>query len=968
MIEENLKNLLKEHTDRQDEKHEKAIQEVRSRQIKVMNEVRSLLLNLQPVTNNNSVNIPAKVAKPEKELAYMKFMQPELARLEFPKFDGDHLHDWLFKCNQYYEFDETPETMKIKIASLHLEGTALQWHQNWVHSRRDKRLPTWKEYVSALNVRFGIDLHHDPLAELMKLKQVGPVQTYLKKFEELLNSVLNKISLTEDFVVSSFISGLKEELQYIVRMLYPKNLQQAVSLAKLQELAVENANRKGKTKSEYVNPLPILPTPNVSQNRGEVSGESIGSNSPRSNVGKPFKQRSNKEFEGKRQKCLCCWCDEKYSSGHSCRMKRLSRLEVIKDECGEEDEIIEKKMEGKVGLMEDEASARISLNALAGIQSLSDYNTMRVSGSVYGQKMHILIDSGSTHNFIDSITAERLGCGMTENSPVTVIVANGDRILCNKVCAGLKWKMQGVEFEAGLLVLPLEGCQMVLGIQWLILLGSILWNFKELRMEFMVGKKKVVLRGSPQPRLQLMQCKSLAKALPLPSEMCRIQFCSLVVSRGEMALTDVEKSNQELPASEQQRQLEDLLHKNDDVLQEVDMLTLIRSHDHEIILKEGTNPISERLYWCPAFQKDINEEGIKEMQKKGMIKQSSCLFSAPVVLVRKKDSIWRLCIDYRAINEKTIKDKIPIPPDELHGDEYNSKLDVRSGYHHIRMNEHDVGQTTFHTHEGHYEFLVMPFGLSTNATYTFRSLMNDVFKPFLRKYVLVFFDNILVYNNCWEAHLKQLNVVFNVLRAKQLYTKRSKCTFAVKRIDYLGHIISNNGVEMDESEVEAISKWPNPKTIKELRGFLGLTGYYRRFIKGYGMLAKLLTELLKRNNFNWTSTSTDVSNKPKEVMSLSPLLALPNFEAEFVIEIDTCEEGVGAVLMQEGRPSAYMSKTSSDRHRLLSVYKEKMLAIVMAIQKWRQYLLGKHFKIKSDHQGLKSLLQQRITHPDSRNG
>lgn len=129
------------------------------------------------------------------------------------------------------------------------------------------------------------------------------------------------------------------------------------------------------------------------------------------------------------------------------------------------------------------------------------------------------------------------------------------------------------------------------------------------------------------------------------------------------------------------------------------------------------------------------------------------------------------------------------------------------------------------------------------------------------------------------------------------------------------------------------------------------------------MLAKLLTELLKRNNFNWTSTSTDVSNKPKEVMSLSPLLALPNFEAEFVIEIDTCEEGVGAVLMQEGRPSAYMSKTSSDRHRLLSVYKEKMLAIVMAIQKWRQYLLGKHFKIKSDHQGLKSLLQQRITAP-----
>lgn len=345
--------------------------------------------------------------------------------------------------------------------------------------------------------------------------------------------------------------------------------------------------------------------------------------------------------------------------------------------------------------------------------------------------------------------------------------------------------------------------------------------------------------------------------------------------------------------------------------------------------------MSVRPYRYPAFQKNVIEGLVTEMLDKGLIRPSSSPFSAPVVLVKKKDNSWRMCIDYGAVNEKTVRDKFPIPLieellDELHGAEFFSKLDLRSGYHQIRMNEQDIQKTAFRTHEGYYEFLVMPFGL-TNAPSTFQSLMNEIFKPFLRKFVLVFFDDILVYSADWETHLRQLEVVFSILQTNKLFSKRNKCTFATRKIDYLGHSISKEGVEMNEEKIAAINNWPCPKNIKELRGFLGLAGYYRRFIKGYGILSKPLTELMKKNNFQWNQSSAEAFSNLKRVISSGPLLQLPNFDAEFVVESDACEEGIGVVLMQGGKPTTYLSKALSDRQKLLSIHEKEMLAIVMAI-------------------------------------
>nr|GEX36698.1 retrotransposon-related protein [Tanacetum cinerariifolium] len=236
-----------------------------------------------------------------------------------------------------------------------------------------------------------------------------------------------------------------------------------------------------------------------------------------------------------------------------------------------------------------------------------------------------------------------------------------------------------------------------------------------------------------------------------------------------------------------------------------------RSHDHQIPLMPNTPSINVKPYRHPPNQKDAIEGMVKELMDSGVIRASQSLFSSPIVMVKKKHDTWRMCIDYRQLNKHIVKDKFPIPVieeliDELNGYVVFSKLDLRSGYHQIRMNADDICKTTFRTHEGHYEFLVMPFGLS-NALSTFQSLMNTVFMAFLRKFVFVFFDDILIYNKNLEEHCDHLAQVLQVMKDNTLYAKRTKCYFTVPDVEYIRHIISAQSVSTDHSKIEAMQKW-----------------------------------------------------------------------------------------------------------------------------------------------------------------
>lgn len=353
------------------------------------------------------------------------------------------------------------------------------------------------------------------------------------------------------------------------------------------------------------------------------------------------------------------------------------------------------------------------------------------------------------------------------------------------------------------------------------------------------------------------------------------------------------------------------------------------------------------------------------MLEQGIIQTSESPFSSPSILVRKKDGNWRFCVDYRELNDMTIKNKFPIPIvddlfDELHGACYFSKLDLRSEFHQILMNEKDIPKTAFRTHFGHFEFLVMPFGL-TNAPAIFQAMMNSVFAPYLRKLVLIFFDDILVYSKSFEDHLQHLTTVLQVLLDNKLSAKRSKCTFVVPQIEYLGHIINAQGLSTDPAKIEAVKHWPEPKSVTQLRGFLGLTGYYRRFVKHYGLICRPLHDMLKKNSFLWGPEQSKAFEELKERLISAPVLTLPNFNLPFTLETDASGSGIGAVLMQQGQAIAYFSKAISRKAQTLSVYDKEAMAILAAVKKWKHYLLGAKLIIKTDQQSLKYLAEQILT-------
>lgn len=276
-----------------------------------------------------------------------------------------------------------------------------------------------------------------------------------------------------------------------------------------------------------------------------------------------------------------------------------------------------------------------------------------------------------------------------------------------------------------------------------------------------------------------------------------------------------------------------------------------------------------------------------------------------------------------------------------------SKLDLRAGYHQIRMDRRDVHKTAFRTHNGHYEFVVMPFGL-TNAPSTFQAAMNQVFKPFLR-FVMVFFDDILVYSKSMVDHANYLVLVLQCKVENNFVAKGTKCLFFFQTSMYLGHLVSHKGVRADPAKIDAMTSWPQPKTLKQLRGFLGLTGYYHRFVAGYATIAALLTELLKWDNFKWTLEATQAFEKLKQIMTETPVLHLPDFSKTFVVETDASNLGIGGVLMQEEHPIAYFSKKLGPRMIGALAYLRELLAVVESIAKWRQYLLGRPFIVWTDH-------------------
>jgi hypothetical protein len=383
-----------------------------------------------------------------------------------------------------------------------------------------------------------------------------------------------------------------------------------------------------------------------------------------------------------------------------------------------------------------------------------------------------------------------------------------------------------------------------------------------------------------------------------------------------------------------------------------------------IDLLPGTAPISKRAYRMSVEELKELKKQLKELQEAGYIRPSSSPWGAPVLFVQKKDGSQRMCVDYISLNDVTVKNKYPLPRiedlfDQMRGVRVFSKIDLRSGYHQMKISPSDIPKTAFSTQYGLYEFTVISFGL-TNAPAYFMNLMNNVFKEYLDRFVVVINNDILINSKNDSDHEEHLRLVLQKLRDNQLYAKYSKCEFWIDEVPFLGHIISNGGISVDPAKVKEIVEWSIPSTVTDVRSFLGLAGYYRRFIEGFSMIAKHMTSLLEKGReFKWDEKCQDSFDQLKMRLMSPPVLVMLDLHMGFDIYCDACGQGLGCVLMQEGHVIAYTSRQLRKHELNYPTRDLELAAVVHALKIWRHYIMGTKCQVYIDHKSLKYIFTQK---------
>ena len=386
---------------------------------------------------------------------------------------------------------------------------------------------------------------------------------------------------------------------------------------------------------------------------------------------------------------------------------------------------------------------------------------------------------------------------------------------------------------------------------------------------------------------------------------------------------------------------------------------------------EGAVPIQQRPRKFPQPQRHEIRKQVQEMLAQNVIEPSQSPWSSPVVLVAKPDGTTRFCVDYRRLNNVTVKDPFPLPRiedtlDALGGSKYFSTLDLCSGFHQLPMAPEDQQKTAFSTQDGHFHFTRMPFGVC-NGPSSFQRLMTTVLAGLQWEICLVYIDDIIVFGRTFEEHVDRLSTVLDRLAAAGLKLKPKKCFLFRSEVWFLGHVVSPQGIQVNQEKTRAVTEWPTPTSVKEIQCFLGFCGYYRRFVPGFSLIAAPLYNLTKKNgkktqSFQWDADCQQAFEELKRCMTNSPILAFPQYDHgsnEFFLDVDASGHGLGAVLSQiqngEERVISFASRVLRPAERNYAVTKRELLSAVWAIQYFRCYLLGRHFTLRTDHKALECL-------------
>ena len=564
-----------------------------------------------------------------------------------------------------------------------------------------------------------------------------------------------------------------------------------------------------------------------------------------------------------------------------------------------------------------------------------------------GVRATILFDSGASHSFLSTTFAKKMQTTPEHLSDFSVTLPSNERVRCTRIYRGLQMSIMTEDFPVDLVEFQDLGFDVIIGMDWLQRhKGRLHCAEHRLLLKSPSGKTVSYRAVQREPTIKVVSMLSLMKTVRKGAQayVCYVHDTrSSEVEQSDIPIvTDFpDLFPEELPGMPPQRDVE-----------------------FSIDLLPGTGPIAKAPYrMAPAEMRELKVQ-LEDLLDKGFVRPSVSPWGAPVLFVKKKDGSMRLCIDYRELNAVTVKNKYPLPRiddlfDQLRGASVFSKIDLRSGYHQIRIAEEDVEKTAFRTRYGHFEFTVMPFGLS-NAPAIFMDLMNRLFREQLDSSVVVFIDDILVYSKTKEEHEAHLRRVLEIMRENQLYAKLSKCEFWLDSVAFLGHIISASGISVDPAKIEAVKTWPRPRSVTDIRSFLGLAGYYRRFVQDFSKVAKPMTNLMKKEaQFIWTDECEQSFQTLKDLLTSAPILIIPEGNDGFEVYCDASGHGLGCVLMQHGRVVAYASRQLKKHEENYPTHDLELGAVVFALKIWRHYLYGVTVTVFSDHKSLQHLFTQK---------
>ncbi|GJV66323.1 putative nucleotidyltransferase, ribonuclease H [Tanacetum coccineum] len=625
---------------------------------------------------------------------------------------------------------------------------------------------------------------------------------------------------------------------------------------------------------------------------GSDPGESLESRPQPEQVGHLTKNyRNKKPATGSNQLpviIICHACGEKGNYTNQCRKTNI-------------------KSQGRACMLRDK-NAHQDPNVVTGTLLLNQHLAK------------VLFDSGADRRFISISLASMLNIPpIAIDTFYDIEMADGNLVSTNTVIKNCTLTLLDQPFEIDLMPIKLGRFDVVIGMDWLSKYhAKILCDEKVVHVP--INDETLIIRGDQsKTRLNLISCIKTEWYISLG---CQVFMIQVIEKKSD------KKRLQDIP----------IVKEFSDVFPEdLPGLPPIRPVEFQIDLIPGAAPVARTPYrLAPSEMQELSNQ-LQELADRGFIRPSTSPWGAPVLFVKKKDEYFRMGIDYRELNKLTIKNRYPLPRmddllDQLQGSSVYSKIDLRSGYHQLRVRDEYISKTAFRTRYGHYEFQVMPFGL-TNAHVVFMNLMNCVCKPYLEKFVIVFIDDILIYSRNKEEHANHLRIILELLQKEKLYAKFSKCDFWIRIVQFLGHLIDSQGLHVDPAKIEAVKNWTSPTTPTEVRQFLGLAGYYRRFIEGFSKIAKPLTKLTQKNkNYIWGEEQESAFQLLKQKLCEAPILALPEGNNDFVVYCDASLQGLGAVLMQREKVIAYASRQLKPHEENYTTHDLELGAVVFALK------------------------------------